>query len=348
MNRKFILALVAGASAAALSLSGCHGRANADDSGDAGENETTLVTVEAGQLRHATLHAYVNGYGEVQPAPATADAPAATAKVAPAQAGVVLRVHVVEGSKVKAGDRLVDLDDRAAKVSVKYAEETAKRQQTLYAEHNTSLKALQDAEAALATAKAQLDFLHATAPLSGTVTRVNVRPGEAVDLSTVLVEITDLTRLVVTAEIPAVHAGELSPGEPMEISGKKPVETQLDYVSPAVDPANGTVTVRAALPPESAFRAGALVPLRITVGEHHDVLVAPSDSVVNDENDHPVVSIISNDEASRVPVNVGYRDNGLVEISGEGLKAGDTVVTVGAYGLPAKTKVQIAKSEPKP
>jgi len=30
-----------------------------------------------------------------------------------------------------------------------------------------------------------------------------------------------------------------------------------------------------------------------------------------------------------------------VEISGTGLKAGDSVVTVGAYGLPGKTKIRV-------
>jgi len=33
----------------------------------------------------------------------------------------------------------------------------------------------------------------------------------------------------------------------------------------------------------------------------------------------------------------------LVEISGEGLQAGQQVVTQGAYGLPKKTKVRITK-----
>jgi hypothetical protein len=32
-----------------------------------------------------------------------------------------------------------------------------------------------------------------------------------------------------------------------------------------------------------------------------------------------------------------------VEISGTGLKAGDSVVTVGAYGLPEKTKIRVLK-----
>jgi hypothetical protein len=33
-----------------------------------------------------------------------------------------------------------------------------------------------------------------------------------------------------------------------------------------------------------------------------------------------------------------------VEISGTGLKAGDSVVTIGAYGLPEKTKIRVLGS----
>jgi hypothetical protein len=43
-----------------------------------------------------------------------------------------------------------------------------------------------------------------------------------------------------------------------------------------------------------------------------------------------------------MPVQTGFRENGWVEVAGEGLKEGDAVVTVGAYGLPAKTKIQVA------
>ena len=46
----------------------------------------------------------------------------------------------------------------------------------------------------------------------------------------------------------------------------------------------------------------------------------------------------------RTPVQTGLRENGWVEIAAPDLKAGDTVVTVGAYGLPEKTKIRIQNS----
>ncbi len=54
-----------------------------------------------------------------------------------------------------------------------------------------------------------------------------------------------------------------------------------------------------------------------------------------------VISLVKGDEAAQTPVQTGFRENGWVEVEGTGLKEGDSVVTVGAYGLPEKTKIQV-------
>lgn len=342
MNRKSIFALivvlVAGGLVVALRRHGSDPASSGDD-----DNVPTLVSVQVGHLSRATLHAYVTGYASVEPAPASGRTAAATARVAPFTAGVVTRVYVSDGEEVARGAPLVDLDDRAARVAVQYAEDAARRQKTLYSEHNTSLKALQDAEGQLATAQAQLALLHITAPLAGTVTHVNVRPGEAVDLSTVLATITDLKRLVVSTQIPSIEAGALKLGEPVELLGIKAAPTSIDYVSPTVDPANDTVTVRAPLPAGTDLRAGMIVRLRITTATKTDCLAAPAESVVTHESGQSDISIVNQNEATRVPVKTGFREGDLVEVSGPGLKPGETVVTVGAYGLPAKTQIKVVQ-----
>ena len=48
------------------------------------ETTPTLVTVQTGALKLATLRRYVQGYGTVEPAPATAEEPAADAPLAAA------------------------------------------------------------------------------------------------------------------------------------------------------------------------------------------------------------------------------------------------------------------------
>ena len=69
----------------------------------------------------------------------------------------------------------------------------------------------------------------------------------------------------------------------------------------------------------------------------------PVESVVTDVEGHSVIAVVEGDKAAQKPVKAGVRDGGLVEVEGEGLKEGDTVVTVGAYGLPKETKVRVLK-----
>jgi RND family efflux transporter MFP subunit len=311
------------------------------------DEETTpsVVTVQVGALTNVTLHRYVEGYGMVEPAPATADQPAAGAMLAAPVAGVVAKVNVIAGQQVKKGDVLAELNSGA--MTVDSAEQEVERQKQLYAQQNTSLKNLQSAEAQLAS-------LRVVAPLSGTVTRLNVKAGESVDVNTAVAEVIDLNRLAVSAAIPAAEAKDLKIGQDVQISGTgfQPVDGQdarsttatLAFISPAVDAASGTVLTRATLAANSGLRPGQFVQLKIVTAVHTNCLAAPIESVVTDEDGKSVIALVKGDEAAQAPVQTDLRENGWVEISGTGLKAGDSVVTVGAYGLPEKTKIRLLSS----
>jgi multidrug efflux pump subunit AcrA (membrane-fusion protein) len=332
MKQKIIIGLIvvlcAGLGVWALIKS----RGEASESGG-DETTPTIVSVQTGALKLATLHRYVAGYGTVEPAPATAEQPAAGAQLAAPSAGVVAKVNVLEGQHVEKGDVLMELNSQAA-------EQEVGRQEKLYAQQNTSLKNLQEAEA-------QLALLRVTAPLSGTVARVNVKPGQAVDLTTVVAEVMDLSRLAVSAEIPAAEAGDLKPGNPVEVLAEPPVTTELSFVSPNVAKDNDTVLVRALLPADSGLRPGQFVPLRIVTAVHTNCLAAPDESVVTDAGGKRVIALVKGDAATQTPVQTGLRENGWVEIEAPELKAGDVVVTVGAYGLPEKTKIQVVNPNSK-
>ncbi|HAO80346.1 MAG TPA: efflux RND transporter periplasmic adaptor subunit [Verrucomicrobia subdivision 3 bacterium] len=336
MNRKHIIAglvviLAAGLGVVALIKS----RGAASASATEEEATPTIVTVQTGALKLATLHRFIEGYGTVETAPATSDAPAAGAMISAPVAGVVTKITVVEGQHVEQGDLLVELN--SGTTTAENARQQVERQKKLYAEQNTSLKNLQDAEA-------QLALLRVTAPLSGTVVRVNVKPGQAVDLTTVVAEVMDLNRLVVSAGIPASEAGELKTGNEVQVLAEPPVTAILSFVSPAVDASNGTVLTRATLPAASGLRPGQFVSLRVITAVHTNCLAAPTECVVADINGQSVIALVKGDEATQTPVQTGFRENGWLEIAGTGLKAGDAVVTVGAYGLPEKTKIQVMNS----
>jgi multidrug efflux pump subunit AcrA (membrane-fusion protein) len=72
--------------------------------------------------------------------------------------------------------------------------------------------------------------------------------------------------------------------------------------------------------------------------------VAPGESVVTDEGGKSVIALVKDGEAMQIPVQTGLRENGLIEVAAPGLKTGDRVVTIGAYGLPEKTRVRVENS----
>jgi len=67
--------------------------------------------------------------------------------------------------------------------------------------------------------------------------------------------------------------------------------------------------------------------------------------VVTSEDGKSFVVLVKGDEAAQVPITVGLREDGWVEIEGADLKEGAAVVTVGAYGFPEKAKIRNSNSE---
>jgi hypothetical protein len=63
--------------------------------------------------------------------------------------------------------------------------------------------------------------------------------------------------------------------------------------------------------------------------------------VVDDPDGHSVVARISGGVARLVEVVPGFHDGDLIEVAGEHLAVGDSVVTVGAYALPSGTRVRV-------
>jgi membrane fusion protein, multidrug efflux system len=340
---------------ALLSLGGCSGAVPKEEA-----QADTEVAVQVGTVMKTDLRARVEAYGMVVPEPAKAGHPGGGASLAAPAAGIVAAIRVIEGQSVKAGDVVVQLDDRIAQAAVdkarhalEFADQVAARQGRILTFGGTSLQAKQEAEQRLAAARAELASAQAAiaqvqlaSPLDGVVARINVQPGQTVDINTVVAEIIDVKRLVATVSVPADEAMQLRAGQAADIFAdyaNKPATTgTVSFVGPSVDPKTSAVPVRLALPEDCGLRPGQFIRARITTEELHDRLVVPRESVVKAE-DLRVIYVVDGDKAVQMPVKTGLRDGNLIEVEAEGLKEGDTIVTVGAYGLPKETKVKIAK-----
>jgi membrane fusion protein, multidrug efflux system len=306
--------------------------AGAGDEQSSDDNVPTIISVQVGALTNVTLHRYLSGYGTIEPAPATANQPAAGGPLAAPSAGIVAKINVVIGQHVKKGDVLMTLNSATA--TFDYAKAELGRQRKLFAQQNTSLKNVEDAAAQLAS-------LEIIAPVSGTVTSLSVRPGQAVDTTTAVAEVIDLDRLALSIKIPSEKAGQLRVGEETQIASDPPVTAPLSLVSFAVDAVDGTVAAWALLPPRSGLRPGQFVQFELVTETRINCLAAPSESVVTDENGQSSIWIVNGDQATQTSVKTGLRNEDWVELKGSRLKAGQPVVTVGAYGLPEKTQIKI-------
>lgn len=303
----------------------------------------TEVAVHVATVQRATLRACVTGYGLVEGEPAREGRPPGASRLAPPVAGVVTGVLCAEGQRVDKGAPLFLLDSRVADVAVETAKVNLDRQRKLEKVEGTSQKALQEAEQQLAAAAAQRALLRIDAPFAGTVTRVNARPGEAVDPVGVLGELVDMDRLVVTASVPAAEAGALAAGQEAEIkvAGGDPTAGRVLWVTPQVDPQAGTVTVRVGVPAGAGLRPGQFAGVRIVTEERRGVLAVPREAVYTNHDEQSTLSLVEGDVAKQHVVTVGLRDGDLVEVAGVGIAEGATVVTLGSYALPKETRVRV-------
>jgi RND family efflux transporter MFP subunit len=331
-------------------------------SGAGGEEEkvVTEVPVRVGALTRATLQRFVETFGTVEASPAETGRPAAGARVASPVTGTVAAVLCAEGQRVARGAELIRLDTRVAdaqvaraKKAAAFAELTLARQEKMLASEATSQRAQQDAEQQLAAARSELaaaeaerGLLSIAAPLAGTVLKVNVRPGEAVDPSVTLVELADFGRLVVASGVPSAQAALVKVGQSVQLStggasGDAPaVAGTVVFVGSGIDARTDTVPVRVAVPAGVTLVPGAFFDLRIAVETRRDCLAAPEDAVVRSPEGGNTVAVVDGDRAVLTPVQAGVRDKGLVEVTGQGLREGTPIVVEGAYGLPKETKIR--------
>jgi membrane fusion protein (multidrug efflux system) len=317
------------------------------------ETATTIVPVSVAKIARATLHDYVDTWGTVEPEQASESSPAASARVTTPVAGIVAQVKCAEGQRVSQGALLFTLDSRVADVAVarasqavKFSEQALARQQKLVVGEATSQKLYQEAEQALAAARgemaiaeAQRALLDIRAPLAGTIVKASARLGDAVDPTAGLAEIIDLERLVVTTGVRSTDMSRVRRGQPVTLDGRGR-SGAIVYVGEQIDSRTDHAPVRVSIPRGAGLRPGEFLRIRIVVDERRDRLTVPVESIVTRDG-VSTIAIVVGDKATRRVVKAGLRDGDLVEVEGDGVKAGMTVVTAGAYGLPGESRIKV-------
>ena len=205
--------------------------------------------------------------------------------VQPEVEGLVTRIFVKSGDRVKKGQPLVQIDAerqaavvRSAEASragteadVEYWRGQVKRLEALVGAGAISKQEFEQAQNQLRTAEArlaaldaqlredrvQLQYYRVDAPQSGTVGDIPVRTGDRVTTSTEITTIDQTDALEAHIQVPLDRSPDLRRGLPVQLldpEGKIVVTNPISFVAPRVDEATQTVLVKSALretPPPS-------------------------------------------------------------------------------------------------
>lgn len=304
-------------------------------------------------------------------------------------AGVLLKRDYKEGSEVKAGQPLFEIDPAPFKAQLANAEGqlaeaqaaatnavfNARQAQSLapkgyisktdlqnaLATERTTAAAVKAARANVETARINLGYTNVTSPIAGRAGEQQVTEGALVGqgTATLLTTIDQIDPLYVNftlsvAEMDelraAQHAGSVTLSQPDKATVKVslpngtpyPEPGAVDFSSPSVDPATGSVNLRAVLPnPQFTLLPGSFVNLSLDLGDRHGAFLIPQAAVQRDVTGTYVLIVGKDGKVVRKQVTT-EGTHGVDWIVTAGVAAGDQVIVSGIQsvqvGGPAKAE----------
>jgi HlyD family secretion protein len=204
----------------------------------------------------------------------------------------------------------------------------------------------------LATLDAQLSYSTIRAPSTGIVTDQFQYQGEFAPSGAKLVNIADISQVIVKAPFADTVANQLKVGNtatvlPTDTSSEE-MRGQISLVSRASDPTNRTVEIWVTLANEAGrLRANGAAQITVSTNSKNDAIVVPASAVTleaTNANEGTLMVVDDQSIAHETKVTVGIRTSDKMEIT-SGLQGGETVIIEGNYALPDGTKVEISKGE---
>lgn len=269
-----------------------------------------------------------------------------TAVVRAKAPGTLLALSVAEGSRVRAGQALGQLDlaelgsrvderralMESARAQLAQAERTHDSNQRLADQKFISPNALDASRSSLETARAQFRAAEAqlnslsvslrdaalVSPIDGLVAKRHVVPGEKLAAEQPLLTIVDLKTLELAGSVGTHEVSQLSAGLPVEVrveGVEQPVAGRLVRIAPAAEPGTRSIGVTIALPnPKETLRAGQYAMARVQLPDPVERLTLPA-AAIGATSGQEHVWVIEKGALARRIVTTGRRDGaGRVEV----------------------------------
>ena len=191
------------------------------------------------------------------------------------------------------------------------------------------------AEAQVAAAQVVLNNTLITAPISGTITRVDIKVGEQATALKQAVVLQDTDNLYIEADVSEANIALLNISQKIDytfdaLGQDQHFTGELISINPASTVVSGVVNykVKASFEKSESIKPGMTANMTIMVAQKKDVLAVPSTAVINKnrKNYVRVVSDLKNKKYEEVEVIIGLKaDGGLIEII-EGVSDGQEII----------------------
>ena len=278
-------------------------------------------------------------------------------------AGELQGLKVREGDRVKAGQVLGQIDStepdarlrqarqqaQAAKAQVDIAQRTQDNNQALVAQGFISSTALSVSQANLAAAQATFAAAQSAAdvsaknvsdavlrsPIDGLVSQRLAQPGERLGIDSKVLEVVDLSRLELQAELSVADAQRVAVGQTAQLSVQglqEPVAAKVVRINPSASVGSRAVVVYLAIAPGSALRHGLFAQGLLSTGALNTLAVPVS--AVRSDKPKPYVQVVQDGRVQHLSVVLGARSevDGQTLVSLTGLPEGATVLA-GTVGM---------------
>ncbi len=276
-------------------------------------------------------------------------APNETAQIRAEIAGQVREVLFDEGQPVKKGQVLLHIDDAELRAQLAQAEarfelatQNLRRTEDLITQQFISQADADQTRSDYNAAKAELQLLRVRlgkmeikAPFDGVAGARTVSPGDYVTASltaTPITTIDDLSRLKIEFQVPERYSLRVRPGTKFHVRARTPDgEAEADgvvyFASAIIDRATRSIQVKGYVDGVPAgFRPGMFANVELELATHAGVMTVPEGAIlVTAEGGSQVVVARERDGgyfADFIPVELGMREHGLVEITPRAKRAG--------------------------
>jgi multidrug efflux system membrane fusion protein len=341
-------------------------------SGEKAKPPPPTVPVRVAEVTQKTVPVQLKAIGTVEPY--------ATVAIKARVGGQLTQVNFKEGQDVKQGELLFVIDPRPLEAALKQAQANLVKDKALankaeadarrYAElirkqfvsqqeydqaraTAESLAAVVKAdEVAVENAKLQLSYCFITAPISSRTGNLKADRGNLIkaDADTSMVVLNQVQPIYVSFAVPEKYLpeikhymaqGQVKVTAVVPNDEKQPEEGVLTFVNNTVDPATGTILLKATFDnPMKRLWPGLFINVVVTFTEEPNAVLVPSQAIQTGQQGQFVFVVKPDLTVGTRPVEVGRSLNDEVIVK-QGLTPGERVVTDGQLRLVPGAKVEI-------